>query len=218
MSEKKKLVTMTTPAGIAKYPWITKADTRFVPEGVFTTKLVLSKEAATPLMEAITKAHAEHWTETVAKTDPKKKKSLKKADLPFKDVLDDQGNETGDIEFVFKQKAVIVSKKDNKSYNIKINIFDAKGKPITKAVAIYGGSIIKVNFAIVPYATTMGVGVTLRLNAVQVIKLVSSGGDASSYGFGAEEDGYEFSEDEAGDASGDSGDSLDLPEGAEDEL
>ena len=54
------------------------------------------------------------------------------------------------------------------------------------------------------------VGVSFRLEAVQILKLVSTGGRAERYGFGVEEDGYEYDDsgdhDFGGDESGDSGD------------
>jgi hypothetical protein len=41
---------------------------------------------------------------------------------------------------------------------------------------------VKVNFAVASYATHMGVGVTLRLNAVQVLDLVTwEGGEDSAF-------------------------------------
>ena len=71
-------------------------------------------------------------------------------------------------------------------------MFDATGKPIAKDTIVWGGSEMKVSYELVPYHTTLvGAGVSLRLKAAQILKLVSGeGAAASSYGFSKEE-GFE---------------------------
>jgi hypothetical protein len=60
---------------------------------------------------------------------------------------------------------------------------------------VWGGSTVKVAFEIVPYGVrqyspTMGVGVSLKFSAVQIIDLkTGTGKDAKAFGFG-EEEGY----------------------------
>ena len=73
-----------------------------------------------------------------------------------------------------------------------VPIYDSQGKPLPKNVDIGHGSIVKVAFSIQPYYKTKTIrGLTLYLNAVQVLELVERGdGDAASFGFGAEEGGY----------------------------
>jgi hypothetical protein len=95
-----------------------------------------------------------------------------------------------------------VSKKDNKPWNRKIALFDAKGKPILKIESVWGGSEVKVSYEASPYFIpgTGAAGLKLRLNAVQILKLVSGGNrDAGAYGFG-EEDGFDGSSVAADDA------------------
>ena len=43
-----KYVKLVTPKGVAKYPWLTKADTKFNPDGVYKTDLLISSEEAEP--------------------------------------------------------------------------------------------------------------------------------------------------------------------------
>ena len=59
---------------------------------------------------------------------------------------------------------------------------------------VWSGSEMKVSAELVPYYTAMvGAGVSMRLRAVQITKLVEGGnGNAKGYGFG-EEEGYEQS-------------------------
>lgn len=78
----------------------------------------------------------------------------------------------------------------------KLPIFDAKGTPVKGIDAIWGNSVLKVAFAAAPFFVKANAlaGLTLYLNAVQIIDLVAPGsGNAESYGFGAEE-GFEADE------------------------
>ena len=73
-------------------------------------------------------------------------------------------------------------------------LFDASKPPkaIPYGTPIYGGSVVKVAGEFNPFFTQqVGVGVQLRMNAVQVIELVQgSGNSGDSFGFGGEEGGY----------------------------
>ena len=97
----------------------------------------------------------------------------------------------GDTVFKFKTKSSYRTKSGD-IMNRVVPIYDSQGKPLPKNVDIGHGSIVKVAFSIHPYYKTKTVrGLTLYLNAVQVLELVERGdGDAASFGFGAEEGGY----------------------------
>ena len=87
--------------------------------------------------------------------------------------------ETGNIVFRFKTKN-------------KPALFDSDGKPLHN-INVFGGSQIKVSATAAPYSAAGNNGITLYLNAVQIIELVSgSGGDSGGFGFTAEE-GYKHS-------------------------
>ncbi len=70
-------------------------------------------------------------------------------------------------------------------------MFDSSGKPLTDA-NVWSGSEMKVSAELVHWFTAMaGAGVSLRLRAVQITKLVEGGaGNAEGYGFDKVEGGY----------------------------
>ena len=172
----KQYTKLTTPVGVAKWAWVSKADTKFNSEGEFKVTLVLDKDSAEPLIETIEKELKEFYSGLKAQG----KKRIKEASKPYGEEVDDEGDPTGNVEFKFKSKAKFVPR---------IPIFDSVGKPMT-GVELWSGSRIKVNTTLAPYSAAIGEGMAMRLNAVQVIDLVQgSNGSAEGYGFG-EEDGY----------------------------
>jgi hypothetical protein len=198
MAEKRKSLTkFITPKGVAVYPRLNTPDTKFKTEGEYSAKIRLSEEDAAPLIAKIEEAIAETYKaeqdRLIAAGKKAAAKTLKYADKPYKNVLDGEGEETGEVEFNIKMKAQY-TKKDGTVVKLEPKLFDAATppNPLPKSTQIWGGSLIKVAGEFNPFATAIGVGMSLRLSAVQVIKLVSggSGGDASSYGFGGEEDGF----------------------------
>jgi len=172
----------TTPKGIALYPWLSTPDTKFNEEGEYKVNLVLSKEAAQPIINQINEAFSENLKEEMKKHQGKE---LKTANPPYQDELDDAGQPTGNVIFRFKSKAIY-----------KPAIFDAKGGVVVDS-NIWAGSEIRVNASIAPYYTSMvGAGVALRLRAVQIITLVEgSQGAADRFGF-EETTGYVHKEDD----------------------
>lgn len=202
MAGARKIPTLKTPTGTAVYPWLDAPDTKFNPDGEYRTKLLLPQEAAKELIAEIDRQAAEALAmakvEAVQKAKSKKEEKAllercKPAKPPYKLVEDDDGNETGEVELSFKTKALVKPKKGD-PFKVKPSMFDAKGAEIKPALPLRGGSKIKVAFQIVPFFTALiGAGVTLRLQAVQVIEAVTTGGGGSAASFGFEaEDGYEF--------------------------
>ena len=115
-----------------------------------------------------------------------KGKKVKEAPLPIKDVEDEDGNPTGEVDIKFKLRAV--GQYGGDTWEQRPALFDSAGKPCTENVG--GGSTVKIGAAVIPYYTAMaGAGVTLRLKAVQVIELVeySAGGGFDSWSFSKEE-------------------------------
>lgn len=182
MQKKQKNPRFTTPVGTAIYPWITKADTKFNPEGDYRCKLRIPSEEAQKLMKEVTEA----TDKAVNEATLEKKKKVKVAPVPFTEVIDDNGQETGEIDFNFKRKASFLNK-EGKKVDIRIPIFDSAGNQVND-INLFGGSKIKISFEMIPYSTAIGTGVSLRMLAVQVLELVDgSGGSSSSFGFGQEE-------------------------------
>jgi len=183
---KQNYTRMVTPTGVAQYAWLIKPDTRFDAVGHYKTNLILSREDAANAMQMVDKAMTESLT--LAKENAKGKK-IKEGSPPYMEELDDNGEPTGNIIFKFKTKAEIISK-DGSVIPNKVAIFDSQGTPMTDT-DVWSGSELKVSADIVPYYTAIvGAGVSLRLRAVQVIKLVQGGDGATGYGFDAIDDGY----------------------------
>lgn len=113
----------------------------------FSASIIMSKEEATPLMTEL--------KEMFLSEHPKKKPQS----MGFK-TLDD-----GNIEFRFKTNAT------NKNGDKKvINCVDAYKKPFTNKGNIGNGSIGKISGTAIVYANGANVGVSLYLNAIQVLK------------------------------------------------
>jgi hypothetical protein len=215
MAVREKKVQFMSPKGVFKYPKLTEPDygnEKFPkPDGEYKVTMVLSEDEAagliaklTPLYEAALAAGQEEFKKMKVESR-KKLKSVTENPL-FNTVYDQDTEEpTGDVEFTFKSKAGGLDK-DKKRWSRKPGVFDAKGKPLGKGVAVWGGTVGKVAFTCSPYfipGTGMA-GLKLQLEAAQVIELVSAGQrSANSYGFG-EEEGYEY-EEQFEDESSDSG-------------
>lgn len=192
-----------TPKGIAIFPWLNTPDTKFKAEGEFRVKLRLEGQVAEDFIAHVD-ALFDKAIDAVAKEkglDAAKKKKLKLADKPYKQATDKDGNDIeGAYDFTFKSKASYKNKQGT-VVNRKVPMFDAKGTPIN--VVVYGGSELKVRYeASAFFSPAFGSGVSLRLEAVQIINLRtsgSSGGSADEFGFG-EEEGYTaaFGEEPAG--------------------
>lgn len=173
---KQNTVRITSPAGIAVYPKIEKPDTKFDANGVYSVDLDLSGEEADTLVAKLQKiADADYANECKAKG----KKSLKRADMPWKETDD------GKTRFKFKLKAK--GGTGDKQWDQKPALFDAKGNPVSD-LNVGSGSTIKVAFDCAPYFTAMvGHGISLRLRAVQVLELREyiAGDNFDAFGFKA---------------------------------
>lgn len=201
MAEYKKLVKYTTPKVLTKWVHLNKPQTEYKAEGVYSVTVLMpeSDQATQDLVAFLTKAHEEavnsYRTELLSNPKTKAKaKSIKVIDLPVKKDVDANGDETGFLAISFKMNASGTDKKTGKPWTKRPTIFDAKGVNVTSTIPpIYGGSTVRVSYEVAPYGGDIGVGIKLRLVAVQVIDLKTGGAmDAKGYGFG-EEDGFDSS-------------------------
>lgn len=201
--KKEKTKRYVTPKGTAMYPWLNKADTKFKAAGEYRLGLRLSPEAAQPMIDMLQPM----WDAAVAaaKKNPKNKgKKYPTFDF-YKQALDADGNETGEIEFSFKRMASGISTKTKEPWAIKPDLFDSAGNKLSPEAKVFGGSIVKVSYSVSPYDKPIGNGISLRLEAVKVIKLVEGNRDQGQYGFGDD------SEDEDSDTPSGDGDGGDAP-------
>lgn len=179
---------LTSPAGIAQYPRLNSPDTRFKKEGQFkvTLRLVAAEaEDFISQIEGLEKAAA-----LEAKKNPKNK-HLQLSSV-IRPATDKNGDEIdGEVDITFKTTASGVNQK-GEAWERKVRMFDAKLSPIK--VKVGTGSKLKVAFTYAPYTnpSSKSVGLSLYLEAVQILDLVEFKGqaDAQDFGFG-EEEGYE---------------------------
>lgn len=177
---KTKGIRITTPQGTAQWAYLDKPDTKFSEEGVYTITLRLPTSEGQPLKDQLLGMQQEQMAY--------EKKAGKKPTLmtmPIKDFVDDDGVEH--LDFRFKMKPSYKSAKTGETVQNTPKVFDAQLKPMTDMVG--RGSKVKVNFTADKYTCPLGVGVALRLSAVQVLDLVTVGSEqnAEGFGFSAEE-------------------------------
>lgn len=208
---RKKPTKFMSPKGVFVFPKLNAPDTKFKAEGEYSVKLRLEQEAAEAFRAKYDEVYAQGRADTLAglkeqlaeATDGKEKAKLKKAiadfkesSIPFEDVVDDDGEPTGEVLVKIKMKASYTDKKTGKVKNLKPDIFDAAGKQLKVVPEIWSGTVgyVAGDFN-VWFNAKNEFGVSLRLGGVQITELSSAGGgrNASAYGFDAEE-GYEGSD------------------------
>jgi hypothetical protein len=229
---KREYLKFITPRVVVKYPRLIKPDTgpkgkesapKFTVKGIFTPgegefiigKTKVSYEGIVEKLEAI---RDEEFERVMADAKAKKKgaliKKLHKAPV-FKQVLDDEGNETAEVEVYAKTAATYKDKGTGEVLNKRPPLmFDSKGKKIEgKLPAVGGGSTMKIAVSAAAYfvESSGAVGITCYLDSTQLIKLVEFGGGGTNPGFDSEDDGYEAEDAPAsfGDEGGDGAESGD---------
>lgn len=190
--KKKKLETIVSPAGIAKFPRLNKPETevngKTLDKPRYKVTLVLD-ESAPGVAEFKAKLEKLHSVaiavaEKARKADPKRAKKPLKVNDTIRPHTDESGAEVeGKFEITAKTNA---ETKDGTPKAIKM--FDAKGSVVSAKIG--GGSTLKLSLSPDGYDSNLGAGLSLYLNAVQIIDLQEfGGGNAKSFGFG-EEEGY----------------------------
>jgi len=227
-------VKITTPRAPAVYPKLDFANPDYGTEaypiegGAFSVqvRLVKSDPQVQALLAKLEKVMAQSEAEAQEKFAALPVATRKKLGEPkrqefYTDVYDEEENETGEIILKFKMKhsGTTAKGKDWKRYP---QLIDAKLQKLKKGTAIWGGSIVRVSGGALPYwvAGQASYGVSLQLEGVQVIELVSAGGrSASEMGF-EEEEGYDasegFSEEDTSDDTGDDAGDAKAPAGSDD--
>lgn len=203
--------TIVTPKGVANYPFLDKPKTKIGDKTIEPTYSVdLIFDESEPGVKEF-KAKLDELTALGKKTileetkDPKKLATIKKFTdhQLWKPVVDDDGNEVeGKFLVTFKNKAEGKNLRTGETFTFRPDIRDSKRNRL-ESPGIGSGSILKVAFSWAPF-TFPGkpglIGATLRLKAVQVLKLeryTGGSGDA----FGEEEDGYTIDDQPAAEGS-----------------
>ena len=190
---KKELV--TTPMGVLVWPHLNSPDYEYDEAGVYQTKLRLTGTDAEEFKAYCEAQQKEAAVEAKESKSFKGKGKVPLADLPYKE--DDDGN----LLFNFKMKAKGTTR-NGETFTREPKLFDAKGQPCNDA-RVGGGTVARISFESYRYYAKMvgGAGVSLRLEAVQIIDLQewSSGRSAEGFGFEAT-DGFSVDEYTAPDA------------------
>lgn len=184
----RKLPQYCTPIGIAKQCFLTKPSTEYDPDGQYFVKIKLEADdpATKKLLRIIDKASEEAFATAQERAEtPKDRKALKRAEPSYSMEEDDNGVETGCVLINFKRKAARTTK-DGEKKPIRLPLFDA-GQALLDPdeIDLWGGSEVVIAFKLVPFNVgSVGVGVSHRLEAVQVIKAVSGGDNRTAESFG----------------------------------
>jgi len=213
MTNKRRIEQVTTPVGIAAgFPKIKVADTKFVADGVYTAQVILTPDQFGGLKKKIDDAVEGVFGEQKKKLmsgDGKSKNKAKEltAFYPYEPEYDDEGDETGNLIFKSKMNAHVKTS-TGKEWDQRPSVWDAQGNELKGSAIpeVWNGSHIALSVGLNGFykADTNQAGISLRLYAVQVVKLVSAGGgSAESHGFGTYEEGFTadtspFEDDQAG--------------------
>jgi hypothetical protein len=172
--------------GIAHYPRITKADTKYNEHGTYSANVILPLAEAKPHIDAL---------QVIAKPHMGKALPVRKNQLWYYEVDKETGEETGMVIFKIAVRNREVTDKRTKEKSIwdrKPSLFDSKAVLIKRPPAIGGGSLIKVTAEVYFGKDKDGnPSINLQPTAVQLLKLVEYTGNersASDYGLEAEEE------------------------------
>lgn len=175
--------TLVTPKGMAYYPRLATPDTEWNKDGVYSCKLHVDEESfkafELQVNEIVNKAYK-------AECLKQGKDSIKISDVKKPLRVTDKN----EYEIFAKQVAKRETRKGLLEF--KVAAFDSQGSKLDEMPNVGSGTTLKMAIEIYPYYTDLnGFGYSLRLKGVQILDLVEyNAGDASSFGFTAEEDGF----------------------------
>ena len=176
---KEMFKTLVTPRGAAEWAHLVEPDTKWKELGEYKTNLTVSREAALPFIEGLLALKDQGLKFFQADADEEAKAKGRKGkvlNLSSQDPWVE--NEDGTFTFKLKRDAKKI-KEDGSVQEFKVHLLDATGREIPEAdrsvyTNIGNGSIICAKVTAYPYSSPMiGVGVTLRLEKVQIINLVT---------------------------------------------
>ena len=173
------ITTNVSVVGEAIYPHLNKPDVRFNEHGEYKVTLKVAKQDASAMVKEIDQAFEDNLAKVSSEAKGKKVKAA--STKPYK-------LEGDNVFFKYKMRASGINKKTNEKFSQRPALFDAKKNPISPTQSIWGGSLMKVAYQLIPYNTPMlGAGVSARLKAAQIIKLV----EGQNQNLFKEEDGFE---------------------------
>lgn len=193
----------TTPKGRVEYAHILEPQRQIGDQVIEPTySVTLLMDDSPEVRQFIGQLDAEmDKAENMAQETANQAKGRSKGKLPTKhdenygQVYDDDGNPMPQYFVKAKAKAEGVTQ-SGKAWKFRPTVFDSKGKPWPEKnpPLIGNGSVGRLALTAYAYAAPIGYGVSIRLEAAQIIDLVEYGGrSATDYGFAVEE-GYDISD------------------------
>lgn len=215
-NDDKSALRRTTPIGVADFPHLHKPDAKFAKGGAptYTCKVYIAKDdknysKAVALRDELDAWYAEAVPRQIEEATEELMKKKKK--IPEFKASDKPWGTDAERGIYFNPKMRAWFERDDERIEMRPGVYDSNGKEITTLVEkgkvkIGGGSKVRTTFLINEFVTGTSVGVSLRLEGVQLIELKSSGRDASSLGFDKVDGGFSGDdvEDSDGDEPGDS--------------
>lgn len=179
-----KGINVTSPKGAALWCKVQEPDYTFNAKGIYATSLVCNPDD--PQVKAFIEKLEDLRDTALAETQETLGAKAKgvKARPVYKEDIDQDGNDTGNIVFSFKMSNV----EDKEPGKDKIIVVDAQRTPIKDIPLVGNGSEIRCVAYANPYymATTKEVGISLLWSKMQIIDLVEYGGGDDF----DDEDGY----------------------------
>ena len=188
-------VKLTTPVGIAKFPNLVSVDPHPEYGGDYSVQLLLDNESpeAQEFVQKIEQLRDEMHKQMQANMG--RKKPWNTPHFPVSDDLNQDGEESGNFNVRLKSKGSY--ERGGQTIERKLNFFDATGQKIENPAQAFGGEVpmgskIAAAIQVAPYASGANFGVTLRIEAIQVVELGSSNAPASaeSCGFAVHDGGF----------------------------
>lgn len=187
------------PAAKGEWFHIVDPDTKFNAEGEYKVTVYPTQREMEALFEPL-KAMAEEALAAYQEEENEKAKA-KKVKPKILKLADNQPwtaqeTEEGTLVLKLKRKARI-TKKDGTIEDIQMKVVDGKGNSMTpeqvKATRAGNGSVVRCVVTAFPYnMASVGVGISLRLEKVQLLKVVAYGGNSGPDNELGEYEGSDF--------------------------
>lgn len=188
-------VRLTTPVGSAKFANLVSVDPHPEYGGDYSVQLLLDKESpeAQEFVAKIEQLRDEMHRQMQANMG--RKKPWNTPHFPVSDDLNQDGEESGNFNVRLKSKGSY--ERGGQTIERTLNFFDASGQKIENPAQAFGGEVpmgskIAAAIQVAPYQSGANFGVTLRIEAIQVVELGSSNAPASAEacGFAVHDGGF----------------------------
>lgn len=188
-------VRLTTPVGLAKFPHLVSVDPHPSYGGDYTVQLLLDQdnEEAQAFVAKLEALRDEMHKQMQANEG--RKRPWNTPHFPVREDLNQDGDATGKYNIRLKSKGTF--KRGDEVIDRKLKFYDAKGQLIENPAQALGGEVpmdskIAARISVAPYNASGNFGISLRIDAVQVIELGQSASVATAEdcGFGVHEGGF----------------------------